>query len=465
MSATRWRLSRVQVPLAFRGVSSCRPRSSSRRLTVESIQPKQIASSTISAYGQTGLSVADRHEHSQTPRAESWFASSQVLRVQPSASDPIRDTAAVPADRLPRTYDDGRTWFRDTAETNGLTVAPFGIGALGPSGETLTVDVVAIGAGRAVATERSRRALVVMSGVHGVEGFVGSALLSDFLARVNASELPDDMEVLLIHAVNPWGMAWGRRQNESNVDLNRNWQRDRDEPHHNDAYDELHPIACPDTPELPSIDEILIAAGGLVAERGLPWVRDAITSGQYRHRDGLHFGGERTEESTAIIERVAADRLAQTERLLVIDLHTGHGSWGEITCLSDEPPGSPQDTFLRGRLGADHVEATTGNSEATTGVKSGQIANGIRAMRSARGAEAYSTSLEVGTVSDDEQIVATILEQWVHRRGARHRPEYEAICQRYRECFTPDDPEWELAAMSAGRRHLQSAVTAVAEWA
>ena len=371
----------------------------------------------------------------------------------------------MPADRLPRTYDQARTLFRDTAETLGLRVTPIGIAARGPNGEALTVDVAAIGAGRSVGSEPPRHALVVLSGVHGVEGFVGSALQSDFLARLDGSELPDDMGVLLIHAVNPWGMAWGRRQNESNVDLNRNWQRDHHEPRHNDAHDELHGVACPDTPELPSVDEILIAAAALVAERGLAWVRDAITTGQYRHRDGLHFGGDRTEESAAIVERVTAEHLARTERLLVIDLHTGHGNWGELTCLSDEPPGSAQDTFLRDRLGADHVEATTGNPDATTGVKSGQIANGIRAMRSAAGAEAYSTSLEVGTVSDDEQIVATILEQWVHRRGDRRRPEHAAICQRYRDCFAPDDPQWEDAAMAAGRRHLDAAVTAVAEWA
>ena len=370
----------------------------------------------------------------------------------------------MPADRIPRSYDEGRTLFRNTALANGLTLTSFGISALGPNREPLMVDVAALGASRNADDERPRRSLVVMSGVHGVEGFVGSALQSDFAARVNASELPDDMGVLLIHAVNPWGMAWGRRQNESNVDLNRNWQRDCDEPRHNDAYDELHPLACPDTPEMPSIDEILEAAAALVAERGLAWVLDAITAGQYRHNDGLHFGGDRTEKSTAIVERVTADHLARTERLLVIDLHTGHGDRSEITCLSDEPPDSMQDTFLRTRLRADHVEATSGDPTARTGVKSGQIANGIRATRSAAGAEAYSTSLEVGTVSDEEQIVATILEQWVYRRGDRERPEHEAIGRQYRECFTPDDPEWEAAAMSAGRRHLDAAVTAVTEW-
>ena len=45
---------------------------------MESIQPKQIASSTASGYGQTGRPVRVRHEHSQTPRSASWLVSSQA---------------------------------------------------------------------------------------------------------------------------------------------------------------------------------------------------------------------------------------------------------------------------------------------------------------------------------------------------------------------------------------------------
>ena len=45
-------------------------------LTVESIHPKQIASSTASGYGHRGPSAGVRHEQSHTPGAVSWFAAS-----------------------------------------------------------------------------------------------------------------------------------------------------------------------------------------------------------------------------------------------------------------------------------------------------------------------------------------------------------------------------------------------------
>jgi hypothetical protein len=353
--------------------------------------------------------------------------------------------------RLPLTYDECRARWRQRADERGLSVEPHPITARGPHGQELTVDVVALG------PEQPRRALLVLSGVHGVEGFVGSQLQGDLVARVDPAALPPDVGVVLVHAVNPWGMAWWRRQNESNVDLNRNWGRSTGEPAHNDAYDLVHPLACPDTAELPSLEVLFAQAAELIAERGAAWVRDAITTGQYRHADGLHFGGHRTEESTAIVERVARHRLAGVERLLIVDLHTGHGPRGVVTALSDQPPGSPPDDLLRATFG--RVEATVGNPDATTRVKSGPIAAGLRGLFP--DAECTAATLEVGTAGDEEQLAATYQEQWVHRRGDRSRPEHRAAVWAYRRCFTPDDPEWEEAALAAGGAHLDSALAAV----
>ena len=65
--------------------------------------------------------------------------------------------------------------------------------------------------------------LVVSSGVHGVEGFFGSAVQTAFLreAESRAAAGPNDALVFL-HALNPYGFAWLRRFDEANVDLNRN---------------------------------------------------------------------------------------------------------------------------------------------------------------------------------------------------------------------------------------------------
>ena len=359
-------------------------------------------------------------------------------------------------DRLPLTYDECRTRFRRAADGAGHEVESHPITARGPAGQELSVDVVTLGA------DRPERALVVMSGVHGVEGFIGSAVQCDLIGRFDASTLPDDMTVLVVHAVNPWGMAWWRRQNESNVDLNRNWRRDELDPVHNDPYDLVHPIACPDTPDLPTVEGLLVTAQALVAEHGLEWVRDAITVGQYRHPDGLHFGGDVTEESARIVQDLVSARLTTCERVLTVDLHTGHGPRGEITCLSDVAPGSPQDRFLRSTFPTARVEATEDNPDATTATKSGQIANGIGQL--VPGAVCFATSMEFGTASDEEQLIATYQEHWVHHHGDRVSPEGRAAVWAYRCCFTPDDRDWEQTCLTGGTAQLDAALDAVAAW-
>lgn len=354
--------------------------------------------------------------------------------------------------RLPLTYDECRARFVHASVEAEADRIGHSLAARGPDGQSLSVDTVRLG------PIDAPTCLVVLSGVHGVEGFVGSALQCELLGRW--TELPRHVSVVVVHAVNPWGMAWWRRQNESNVDLNRNWRRDEGIPFDNAAYEELHPLACPDTDELPPVEAMLAAAQGLVAERGLVWVRDGITVGQYRHPDGLHFGGDRTEESNRILEGVVSRLVVGADRVLTVDLHTGHGPAGTVTALSDQPPGSPQDQLLA--AWCDRVEATADNPDATTGTKAGQIANGFADLLP--GVECFATSLEFGTVDDLTQLAATYQEQWVHRHGDRDDPRHAAAVWAYRCCFTPDDPDWETAALAGGRAHLDRALQTVATW-
>lgn len=355
--------------------------------------------------------------------------------------------------RLPLTYDESRAQLRHACEARGLAWHAEPIAAKGPFGQSLTVDHVWIG------PERPQRALVLLSGVHGVEGFVTSAAQRDLLGRLDPVGLPGDVAVLVVHVVNPWGMAHDRRQNESNVDLNRNWGRDRGEPHHNDAYDEIHDLACPDTPDVPDVGSLLAQTGPIVEARGAEWVRNAITKGQFRHPDGLHFGGGRTEESTQIVERVTVPRLQTCEQVFVVDLHTGHGPWGEIVTLSDRPEGSRQDRTLRERF--DTVEATAERPDGTSRVKAGPIARGI--ADELPDADPLVATVEVGTAGDLDQLAATYQEQWVHRHGDPADPTHRAVRWRYRCCFTPDDPDWERDALAGLRRQVDAAVDTVVE--
>lgn len=354
---------------------------------------------------------------------------------------------------LPLTYDECRTRFRLAAATAGHQVHASPIAAAGPQGEELTIDAVMIGA------QQPDRALVVLSGVHGVEGFITSQMQTDLISRLDPVALPDDAAVLLVHAVNPWGMAWGRRQNESNVDLNRNWRRSETEPLHNDAYDIVHPLACPDTDRLPDVDALLVEVRDLVATHGVDWLTRAITTGQFRHPDGLHYGGERTEESNRTVEWIVSTHLGPVARSLVLDLHTGDGPTAVTTFLSDHPSGTWQDDLVQRVAGGDTIRrADRGHTR-----KPGSIASGIGQLLP--GAAHVAATVEWGTVSDMRQLVATYLESWVHRHGDRSHPDHAAVILAYRSCFTPEDDSWTTTCLAAGATVLDRAVATVVGWA
>jgi polar amino acid transport system ATP-binding protein len=355
---------------------------------------------------------------------------------------------------LPLTYDECRARFRRAAAIAGHHVVAHPISARGPAGQELTIDTVTLGA------EQPERALVVLSGVHGVEGFVTSQMQIDLVSRWRSHRVPDGVGVVVVHAVNPWGMAWWRRQNESNVDLNRNWRRSDAEPSQNDDYDLVHRLVCPDTDSLPDIDELRHRVRALVAQRGADWVTRAITAGQYRHPDGLHYGGERTEESNRVLESILSTSLGSATASLVLDLHTGDGPPATTTFLSDHARDTWQDGIVRRIASSDGVRHV-GPGDGRT-LTTGSIASGIGDLLA--GDSHVATTVEWGTVSDMRQLIATHLESWVHRRGDRSHPDHAAVAWAYRCCFTPDDEDWTRTCRSAGATVLDRAVDVIASW-
>src|SRR5438128_1546746 len=106
-----------------------------------------------------------------------------------------------------------RSRFREMAGRAGGTLESLTLGATGPGGQDLSIDIAWFGA------PEPERILLHSSGLHGVEGFAGSAIQLQLLNLLPA--IPPDAALVLVHILNPYGMAWLRRVNEENVDLNR----------------------------------------------------------------------------------------------------------------------------------------------------------------------------------------------------------------------------------------------------
>ena len=87
---------------------------------------------------------------------------------------------------------------------------------------------------------------MLVSGVHGVEGFLGASVQLRALERLASRDLPAGVGVAMIHAANPWGFAHLRRVDENNVDVNRNFvEATLPEPAVPVGYAELDPLINP----------------------------------------------------------------------------------------------------------------------------------------------------------------------------------------------------------------------------
>lgn len=118
------------------------------------------------------------------------------------------------------TYTDCRNAFYKQAEGVGQHYKHVQIAALEIESQTdsdLTIDYIYI-----PAQKSHKRLLILTSAVHGVEGYVGSAIQQMVLKELIKDVSLDNLGVLVIHGMNPYGFKNNRRFTENNVDLNRN---------------------------------------------------------------------------------------------------------------------------------------------------------------------------------------------------------------------------------------------------
>jgi hypothetical protein len=103
-----------------------------------------------------------------------------------------------------RSYQEARRLFRETASRLDASIEQHRVRA--GQGDNLTIDVAVIGAAE------PRWSVVVSSGLHGIEGFVGSAVQIAFLQNVVLHDLVEKSgQLVIVHSLNPFGFYNLRR--------------------------------------------------------------------------------------------------------------------------------------------------------------------------------------------------------------------------------------------------------------
>jgi hypothetical protein len=238
-----------------------------------------------------------------------------------------------------------------------------------------------------------KRFLVHISGNHGPEGYLGSAVQYAALQYIKANNLyqpvskGDDQATVLemdvsgatstesvldrqaasdappkkllptlvfVHALNPFGFKHDRRVNEQNIDLNRNflsseeWSQvknmDPNYARHIDLKDVINPNSRP-FPYIWMNDIYTLATSGFyMLKYGRAAIKTALVSGNYINPTGYSYGGMTHAQSTRNLINLLIEQLDlphQAEKLVLIDVHTGLGPSGVDTLLD---VGFSQDT-------------------------------------------------------------------------------------------------------------------------
>jgi hypothetical protein len=338
-----------------------------------------------------------------------------------------------PVPHFAATYAEARNRFVEAARERHLDVETHVLpNRRGADGETLAMDVALLGPPDAA------NVLVLTSATHGIEGHCGSGaqvgLLhdEDFLRAVNEARVA----VLFVHAVNPHGFSFGRRVNEDNVDLNRNFRDFTVPAPVNAAYAEVHAWLIPATWPPPAENEAAI--GAYIAAHGERAFQAALTGGQYAFPDGLFYGGRQAAWSNRSLRAVLRRHAAGCRRIGWIDFHTALGPRGHGEKIYAGRDRAADLARARSWWGA---EVTSFYDGSSTSAKIGGLVTNA-GYEECPNAEFTAIGLEYGTVPLRQVFAALRADHWLHRHPDAPVALRRDIRQQMREAFYIDATDW-----------------------
>lgn len=351
-----------------------------------------------------------------------------------------------PTDFFAPTYREARERLLAAAQPTDALVTSHRHPGPSPDDSPLFTDVVRIG------PLQARQVLLVISGTHGVEGFAGSAIQTAALHDVRTHPLPRDTALILIHALNPYGFAWCRRVDAQNIDVNRNLMDHDTVVPDNPDYERLHGLLCPqEWSETTRLDGARTFAD-FQARHGRASLENALAKGQRSHDDGLFYVGREPSWSIQLLRSTLAATVMHTDRIVLLDVHTGLGSYGGCQLICGIEEGNSRVAAVRRWLGDGALFfGTASGYERMTGA----IDSGIEALLA--GIEVTPVTVEFGTLPTLDVLQALRADNWLHRQSAR--PDLDdPIKQDMRRAFNPQDDDWRELVLLRGRQVIARAV-------
>ena len=320
------------------------------------------------------------------------------------------------------------------------------------------------------AEPRVKKNLVIISTAqHGIEGYVGSAMLKLFMDEFAPRLNPENTGLLLIHAVNPWGMKHGRKVNENNVDLNRNFVPNGVfDKSVNSDFPKLTNLLAPDHSARSFFVENLSFIGKFIhayLTAGAEDISNAALLGQFASPQAMYYGGERYEEQTTLTMDLLREALTHYTTVLHLDQHSGYGPRYQmsITTVPQEPLTSAElstkfnfPLIMRG----DNTEFYAIH---------GDMCSWLYELREVEfpSKQVFACAFEFGTYGSSllqriHSLRTMIFESQLHWHGAQNERTAEKIRREFQELYFPAEEKWRAKAISDGRQAFAGILSAYA---
>ena len=303
------------------------------------------------------------------------------------------------------------------------------------------------------ATSEQTNLIVITTGVHGIEGYIGSVMLDVFWEEIYSSESinQENTGVLVVANVNPYGMKYHRRYNENNVDLNRNFILDWNsfDTSVNKDYPKVENFLGPQNTMGNIVFHEISFYGSLLKEiiqDGADVISDALLGGQYEYAQGVYYGGNKDEVSTAYLKDVFKQTLeSEYKNIVHIDVHSGYGPRYNMVIFNSvfETMTEAESIEL---FGYDYIIANDSEDFYAT---TGDTTDYFYRLKEQLGTdnELFSTCFEFGTIGDSflnsiTSMKYTIEENQNHWNKSSNTITNEIIKERYQELFYPTEKEW-----------------------
>ena len=293
--------------------------------------------------------------------------------------------------------------------------------------------------------------ILLTTGVHGMEGYIGSVMLDVFFEEIYPTLDTENTGILIVANVNPYGMKYMRRYNENNVDLNRNFIEDWDN------FDRSS------NKEYPKVDKFLQPEGkmgnafwhevgfylSLAKEAiftGADTISDALLTGQYEYPEGVYYGGDGDEKSTAYLKGVFRECLdSEYENIVHVDIHSGYGPRYNMVIFNSVQDETTEAEAVE-MFGYDYIIAVDSEEfYPTFGDTTDyfyRLKNGMESDK-----ELYSTCFEFGTIGDSfiDSILSlkyTVDENRQHWYPTDNEITEAVVRENYYELFYPTETKW-----------------------